>query len=178
MAVTSAPAADAAWRPATAAGEWAGPPVRIAPIPRNGRAGADYAAVLRLRDGGALAVRLGWAPEGAPPPTLPAGPVQVEGVLVETAQPNAFTPENRPPDQWFWLEPAAIVAAAGEPPAEASPLALNATAPPGGLEAVPGRPNLPDDHLHYALTWFALATALLVVAGLLSRRGRRRAGQP
>jgi len=176
--LTSAPGAGSAWRPATALGAWAGPPVRIAPIPRNGRAGADYAAALRLRDGGAIVVRLGWAADGTPPPALAAGPVEVAGVLVAAAEPNAFTPDNRPPNEWFWLEPAAIAAAAGLPPGAASPLVLNATKPPAGLDAVPGRPNLPDDHLHYALTWFGLAAALLVVAGLLVRRSRRPAGQP
>ena len=42
--------------------------------------------------------------------------------------------------------------------------------PPGGLPR-PGRirPNLPNNHLQYALTWYGLALVLVVVFGVWVR---------
>jgi len=50
---------------------------------------------------------------------------------------------------------------------------------PGGLP-VGGQANtdLPNDHLQYAITWYALAAALAVIYFLVLRRERAAASQP
>ena len=65
---------------------------------------------------------------------------------------------------------AAIATALGVP--NAPPFILQNEVPSaGGLpRPVPFRPDLPDNHLAYATTWFGLAVGLLVIYGLLSRR--------
>ena len=187
LALREAPAADVAWRPAVADGAWlAAGLARIAPRTiaghnGEGKIGADYAAPFLLANGDALVVVLGWAPEGAPPPSLAQGQVRVEGVLAPSPEPNMFTPDNAPPDHWVWLEPKAIVSATGLalPPERVSPLVLRLSAPPAGLTAISARPKFPNDHLQYALTWFALAFAWAVVATLRLRASRAAsAGQP
>ncbi len=171
------PDADAAWRRVSATGQWlVDGLVRIAPRTLDGKVGADYAAPLRLADGGAVVVLLGWAPDGGAAPDLPDGPAEVEGVLAPAPEPSLFTPDNVPPDQWLWLDPPAIAAAAGVAAARTSPLVLKLTTPPPGLAPVPARPNIVDNHLQYAFTWFGLAAAWAVVAVLLFRR--RRPAQP
>lgn len=173
------PDAGMAWRRATAAGVWRPQSLaRIAPRTFDGRVGGDYAAILELPDGSALAVRLGWAPDGAPSPELAAGPQQVEGVLAPPPEPNPFTPDNAPPDDWYWLDPVALTVNAGFTPGDAAPLTLRATAPPAGLKARPARPHIVDDHLQYAMTWFALAFGWATVAFLVYRRQRRASVQP
>ncbi|MGZ0187541.1 MAG: SURF1 family cytochrome oxidase biogenesis protein, partial [Alphaproteobacteria bacterium] len=44
--------------------------------------------------------------------------------------------------------------------------------PPNGLTARAARPNLPNNHLQYAFTWFGLAAALAAVSFFASRRPR------
>jgi len=179
--LTRLPDLGAAWRPVSVEGAWAkAAPIRIGPKSRNGKVGADYAAAFAMDFGGAIVVRLGWAPDsaGVAAIDLPDGAVTLTGILVAPPRPNLFTPENRPPDQWLWLDPPAIAESAGFKAGETAPLALNLREPPTGLVAIPARPALADDHLHYALTWFALAAALAVVAVLLLRRRRPPSGQP
>lgn len=163
-----------AWRRVRLEGAWpGGAPVRIAPTTFAGKVGADYAAPFLLLGGAPIVVRLGWAPEGAAPPPAPEGEAVLEGVLAPPPRTNLFTPDNRPPDTWHWLEPGAIVDAAGLPAERTTPLTLQLTSPPAGLKARPARPDIPDDHLQYALTWFALAAALAVVATLFVRGQRK-----
>ena len=79
---------------------------------------------------------------------------------------DILKPENQPDENlWFWVDPPAMAAAAGIP--EVVPelfLEADASPNPGGLP-VGGqtRVTLPNDHLQYAITWFALAAALVVI---------------
>ena len=174
LATTKAPGADKVWTRAVARGRWApNSVVRIQSRTLNGRVGVDFAAPLVLADGGVLVALLGWAPVGASTPALPGGGIEVEGALRPGRRPSRFMPDNIPPTQWLWLEPAAIAAAAGLDPNATSPLALSLTAPPGGLTARPARPTFIHNHLQYALTWFGLAAALagiIIVVKINSRR--------
>lgn len=163
-ALRTAPAASERWRRVTASGRWGtDAPVRIAPRTLDGKVGGDYAAPFVLADGSAVVVLIGWAPDGAAAPALPDGAAEVAGALVPAPEPNLFTPDNRPPDQWLWLEPAAVAAAAGLSLARTSPLVLRLEASPPGLTPRPARPTFADNHLQYAFTWFGLAAALLAV---------------
>ena len=82
-----------------------------------------------------------------------------------------FTPDNDPArNYWFWRDLAAMATYAG---VDAPPLLIEAdTKPnPGGLPignkmAV----KLRNEHLQYAILWFSLAAALLVIAVLARRQ--------
>ena len=154
---------------------------------QRGTAGYLVITPLRLEDGAVLLVERGWVPSekrdaatraaGNPP-----GVVSVEGLLrlASTEKPGWFLPANDPGrGEWFWIDLAALARAAGVP--EVLPLYLDAgPAPnPGGFP-VGGQANtgLPNDHLQYAITWYALAAALAVIYLLLLRRERTAARNP
>ena len=106
-----------------------------------------------------------------------AGSVDFIGVLRWPEVPGLFTPN---PDTthniWFSRDSAAIAAAKG---IDAAPfyIELESPNPPGGLPRA-GRlqPNLPNNHLQYALTWFGLAAVLTGVYATWLFGGWRRNG--
>ena len=146
---------------------------------QSGAAGYLVMTPLRLEDGAVVLVERGWVPtEKRDAATRAAGnspgTVSVDGLLrlAPTEKPGWFLPANDPGrGEWFWIDLPAIAQAAGVP--EALPFYLEAgPAPnPGGFP-VGGQANteLRNDHLQYAITWFALAGALLVIYLLLLRR--------
>lgn len=93
-----------------------------------------------------------------------AGQVSLTGVVRLSEKPGAFTPA---PDLktrlWFTKDVPAMAKAAGVP---ALPVLIeaDATPNPGGWPlGGQTRIDIPNDHLGYAMTWFALALALLGV---------------
>jgi surfeit locus 1 family protein len=130
-------------------------------------------------EGGMVLVDRGWVPADRRSPELrqpgnPEGMVRVEGALRLPARPGRFTPDNQPgTNEWFWPDLAAMARQAGLDPAAVLGLVLVAgpAANPGGLPVGAAlKPDLADNHLQYALTWFALALILAVMYGLLARR--------
>lgn len=141
------------------------------------RLGYHVVTPLELADGSmTVLVDRGWVPDDhrAPDSRLAGqlpGVVSVAGIARQPARPSAFTPDNRPDqNQWYWADLPAMGAKAGA--ARMAPFLIEAGAAdnPGGLP-IGGqtRVTLPNDHLQYALTWYALAGALAVIY-LVSRR--------
>lgn len=138
---------------------------------------------LRLDDGSIVLVNRGLVPGGwqapAGDPPIDA-PISVTGLLRLSEPGGGFLRDNDPAaDRWFSRDVAAIAAARGLEPV--APYFVDAERggadapqwPRGGLTVVSFRNN----HLGYALTWFALM--LLVLGGgwrfaLEERRIRRR----
>lgn len=104
----------------------------------------------------------------------PAGAVHLTGLLRVSSEnkPTFFLPDNRPDlNLWFWLDLPAMAKAAGVP--DAAPFYIDAdkTPNPGGWpKGGVTRLELPNDHLQYAITWYALAVALIVIY-VLHHRG-------
>jgi surfeit locus 1 family protein len=100
--------------------------------------------------------------------------VHIAGLLrVPPAQkPTFFLPDNRPDlNLWFWVDLPTIAKAAGVP--DAAPFYIDAdkTPNPGGWpKGGVTRLELPNNHLQYAITWYALAVALIVIYVLYHRR--------
>jgi surfeit locus 1 family protein len=98
---------------------------------------------------------------------LPAGEVEVIGLLRAPGERGAFTPANDPKGNlWFWRDLAGMADSALGPEAgRVSPLFLDAEAQPGETWPRGGvtRLDLPNRHLEYALTWYGLALALIGV---------------
>jgi surfeit locus 1 family protein len=117
-------------------------------------------------DGGHVMVNRGFVPEGRQNPATRAdgeiaGPINFIGVLRWPEAPGLFTPDaDTAHNLWFSRDSAAIAAAKG---IDAAPfyIELESPEPPGGLPRA-GRlqPNLPNNHLQYALTWLGLAAVL------------------
>ena len=118
--------------------------------PRNGALGYELLTPMRLADGRALLVNRGWRPEGAPPTEGPEGEVALEGLLRFPGPPGPFAPEHEPgTERWLWYDLAGLERRLG---VELAPAVLELETPAGA--------GLSNNHLQYALTWFALAAAL------------------
>ena len=142
----------------------------------KGQVGLDVVTPLVLDDGRTLLVNRGWAPKSARDPArrpdgqVP-GEVAVEGALKRGGWGglDLFRPDNQPAENvWLWPDlPAMAAAAELENPITELYLIAGPAPNPGGLPI--GREiavDLPNDHLGYALTWFGLAGALAIIAGL------------
>jgi surfeit locus 1 family protein len=102
------------------------------------------------------------------------GTVRVQGLLrlPPEGRPNWFLPDNRPDlNYWFWVDLPAMSAA--DKLDHVAPFYIDADATPnpggwpkGGIT----RLALPNNHLQYAITWFSLAVALIVIYVLYHRR--------
>jgi surfeit locus 1 family protein len=103
-----------------------------------------------------------------------AGRARIVGLLrlPPNGRPNWFLPDNRPDlDTWFWVDLPAMAAA--DKLGRVAPFYIDADATPnpggwpkGGVMP----PELPNHHLQYAITWFSLAAALVVIYLLYHRR--------
>ncbi|WP_146986618.1 SURF1 family protein [Bradyrhizobium macuxiense] len=128
---------------------------------------------LRIADGTIVLVNRGFVPPDRRDPatrrdTQPQGPVSVTGLLRMSEPKGGFLRRNdASAGRWYSRDVAAIAATHGL--SQAAPFFIDADAtsnpggmPVGGLTIV----RFPNNHLIYALTWFALA---LMLAGALLR---------
>jgi len=102
------------------------------------------------------------------------GTVRVRGLLrlPPAEKPAWFLPDNRPDlNYWFWVDLPAMSAADGLDRVAPFYIDADATPNPGGWpKGGVTRLVLPNDHLQYAITWFSLAVALIVIYVLFHRR--------
>ena len=100
--------------------------------------------------------------------------VRVQGLLrlPPAEKPAWFLPDNRPDlNYWFWVDLPEMSAADRLDRVAPFYIDADATANPGGWpKGGVTRLVLPNDHLQYAITWFSLAVALIVIYVLFHRR--------
>jgi surfeit locus 1 family protein len=153
----------------------------------NGNPGYHIVTPFEVEDGTLLLVDRGWVPlDRKEPQARPEGQVEglraVSGILRPGHRPSWLTPENQPEENfWFWVDVPAMAHAAGlegHAVTEAY-LEVDAAPNPGGFP-IGGqtRTDLPNDHLQYAITWYALALALSVIYILYHRAPDGGRGSP
>jgi len=102
------------------------------------------------------------------------GTIRVRGLLrlPPAGKPNWFLPDNRPDlNYWFWVDLPAMSAADKLDRVAPFYIDADATPNPGGWpKGGVTRLTLPNNHLQYAITWFSLAVALIVIYVLFHRR--------
>ncbi len=138
----------------------------------RGEGGFHVVTALRLDDGTVLLVDRGFVPsERRAPATRGAG--EIDGTTTVTGllrlppdgKPGFFTPDNDPArNSWFYVDVAAMAQAAGA--AKVLPFYLDADASPnpgGWPQGGQTETELPNNHLQYAITWYALALALVAI---------------
>jgi surfeit locus 1 family protein len=150
-----------------------------------GTVGKQVFTPFRLEDGRILFVNRGFVPDDRKDPARRAegqraGPVEIEGRIriAPEAKPHWFVPDNRP-DRNFWFYPDLSAMAAADGLGGVLPFYIDAgPAPnPGGWPkgGVTRLDNIPNNHLQYAITWYALAIALAAIY-VLSHRRRKEPG--
>ena len=127
-------------------------------------------APARLKDGGLVVVNRGFVPKdlwhanmGIAGQTV--SNVRITGVIRWPDERRWFTPADDPAHNlWFLRDPVAIAAAKGW--THVAPFYVEQESPiPRGGWPQPGKlvVRLRNEHLQYAMTWFGLALALLVI---------------
>jgi len=136
--------------------------------PRGGRPGYFALTPFQLSDGRVVLVNRGWTPKGEE--SKPEGRQQVQGVLRPARHRRYFSPENvLEKNIWFFED---LDAMGRELGAALVPVVVEEVRPykagefPIGSD---GKISLRNDHLGYAITWFALAFAGLVMFALYYR---------
>lgn len=138
----------------------------------EGTAGYHVITPFRLDDGRVMLLNRGWVaqdyrlPESRPS-TLTAGPAEVTAILRLPMRKGYFVPDNNPEqNDWFTLNIADIAAHhelgdslittyTGDVLRDSGPYVL-----PIGADVTI---DIPNDHWHYALTWYGLALGLIGV---------------
>ena len=146
-------------------------------------AGAWVLTPLYRDDGSVVLVNRGFVPPHRRAPQQRAAgqlpePVTVTGLLRTSEPGGGFLRRNAPADdRWFSRDVEAIAAARGLSAAAPyfvdADATTDAAAPVGGLTVV----GFADNHLAYALTWFALAAGVAAAAAIVVRF-ECRSGQP
>ncbi|HWE74517.1 MAG TPA: SURF1 family protein [Stellaceae bacterium] len=146
----------------------------------KGDQGFHILTPFRLADGPTVFIDRGFVPTDRQDPSTRAagqiaGMTTVTGLLRLPEPPGTFTPANEPQkNSWFSINLEAMAQAAGA--GSAMPFYIDA-----GKAPVPGGwpqggqtiTDLPNNHLQYAITWFALAVALIAIYIRFAIRRRR-----
>ena len=146
---------------------------------KRGELGYHIVTPLLLADGSVLLVDRGFVPSDHKTAATrlsgePTGVVKMSGLLrlAPEGKPGWFTPDNDAAgNSWYYVDIPAMAQATGLARVlpyyvDAAPNANPAILPQGGQTIT----DLPNDHLQYALTWYALAVALVVIYIRFARR--------
>jgi surfeit locus 1 family protein len=147
-----------------------------------GRNGYQVLTPLQESEGRVVFVNRGFIPAELKDPAKRsggqiAGMIRVQGLLrfAPAEKPAWFLPDNRADlNYWFWVDLPAMAAADGLE--NVAPFYIDADATPnpeGWPKGAVTRLELRNDHLQYAITWFSLAIALIVIYFLYHRRYAR-----
>ena len=122
-------------------------------------------------DGRVILVDRGWVPSTAaitaPTVAAPPGPVTLVGFARPAERPGVLSPTDDTVGRLFFtLNPKRIGAALGLGPVAPFTFVVLGP-PPTGAGPIPAEqfPHPPNNHFYYALTWYGLAGALVVMFG-------------
>jgi surfeit locus 1 family protein len=137
----------------------------------NGEPGLHILTPFVPQDGTtAILVDRGWVPfEGRSPALRPGGQipgtVTVDGIVRLEKPKGYFVPDNDPvKNSWYFVDVTAMSEAAGLALRPGYYIVSDAASLPDGFpKGGQWRLDLRNDHLQYAITWYGLAFALLVI---------------
>lgn len=150
----------------------------------QGQTGYYIYTPIRLADGRSIFINRGFVLYDMKDPAKRAegeveGLVTVEGLARARldAKPSSLLPDNEPGKNiYYWKDLLAMAKNAALPPDQVLPFFVDANAAPnpggwpkGGVTLI----DLPNNHLQYAITWYGLALALVIVVGFAYVRGVR-----
>ena len=149
---------------------------RFGAMLQDGRMGTHLVVPMDLDDGTIVLIDRGWVPsEPQAPIDQPDGLVTVIGFVHPPDQAGPFSaPDDVVSRQFYTLDPAAIGAALGLK--SVVPFVVVAVGnPPPARWPTPAKqlPRPPNNHLAYAVTWYGLAIALVIIFIVWARKDSR-----
>jgi surfeit locus 1 family protein len=139
-------------------------------LARNGISYRVIAPFL-LADGRRVMLDRGIVPDAGKDASRPIGPAEVEGNLLWPDETDSFTPDpNLERNIWFARDVGRMSAALGTEPVLV--VARRLSLP--GTDPLPVSVELRNNHLEYAITWFAMAITWSVMTAYLLWRIKRR----
>ena len=135
--------------------------------------GTQLIVPLEVADGGVILVDRGWVPDKRPRPLAQAeGDVTVEGYVRPSDTPGLFSATDNPAARQFYtLDASAIGSALGLHHVASFVLVAMGPSPPERYpDPAHHLPRPPNNHLSYAITWYGLALALVVIFILWARK--------
>ncbi|MCP4923614.1 MAG: SURF1 family protein [bacterium] len=153
------------WRPVKLTGSWdVNANIFLQTRIHQGKSGVNVVTPFHLKSGPTILVNRGWFPEeqrvrAAQP--LPKEPVSLAGFLRVKEDRGSLAPDNRPEkEDWYILDIPEISKHLGL--SLAAPFFVIASEEIQGGQPALISPHLPNNHLSYAFTWFALSVAILI----------------
>jgi surfeit locus 1 family protein len=141
--------------------------------PRGTVLGTQLIVPLQRDGADTILADLGWVPESRLQPIAPAkGDVTLQGYVRPADTAGMFSATDNPATRQFYtLDPTAIGKALGLQHAAPFILIVMGPTPPERYPD-PARhlPQPPNNHLSYAITWYGLAVALVVIFVLWARK--------
>jgi surfeit locus 1 family protein len=146
----------------------------------RGSPGLHVVTPLKRADGeGYVLVDRGWVPfEKREPAARTAGQVEgvveIEGIVRLARGPGTFTPDNDVKgNNWFFIEPGPMAVIAGLDALPDFYVLSGVKDTPGGFPvARQWRVDVRNNHIEYAITWFLMALALIVIYVVYHRQRR------
>ncbi len=135
--------------------------------------GTQLIEPLEQESGEIVLADLGWVPDKRQHPIAHAeGEVTLEGYVRPSDRPGLFSAtDNTAARQFFTLDAPAIGAALGLPRVAPFFLVVMGSPPPEHYpDPAHHLPRPPNNHLSYAITWYGLAVALVVIFILWARK--------
>ena len=146
----------------------------------RGNVGYQILTPLERADGGGIVmVNRGWVPpekrgEESRREASFADTVTIEGVarVPRNAKASSFQPDNEAEkNSWFWIDLPHMARLLGVERIHPVVVEAGEAENPGGFpKGGQTRVSIPNDHLSYAITWYSLALALLVIYVLFHLR--------
>ena len=154
------------WRRVTISGVWLNEaPFFVGPVSKRGRAGWYVVSPIRSSDGSILFVNRGFSPSKARY-LKSAGKVRnLLGIIRKPKRAGVFVPDNNPiAEDWFRVVP--VDFARARDLRGVLPFWVDALEVPAGSTLIANvTPQLPpNNHLEYAVTWYAFAFTAAVIA--------------
>lgn len=136
----------------------------------RGQVGVRVVTPLALAGGGHVLVDRGWVPRDKTDPARRRdgqirAPVEIVGILRAGGRPSSWTPDNAPDDDvWHYVEIPAMAARAGLSKVRDFVVLAGPVPNPGGLPiGTRFTVEVANNHLQYAVTWYALAAVLAAI---------------
>ncbi len=136
----------------------------------RGRVGVRVITPLALPGGGHVLVDRGWVPRArTDPATRPDGQirksVEIVGILRAGGRPSTWTPDNTPDDDvWHYVDIPAMATRVGISEVRDFVVFAGPAPNPGGLPIGTRLVvEVANNHLQYAVTWYALAAVLAAI---------------